>query len=225
MSRLPILRYLLSSHTVFLIMCLGAFYLLVAVVLGVAALLTPITLSAVDAAGQALHWLALGYGFSAAGLLSTVVAHGRTRREFLLQHPLFQFVTSAVLAALITGVYALEALVYRAAGWTRGLQQQRVFEAGDHPLIFGAYWAMLALCLMTGTFLGAAFLRWDAAGAVALLPVAVLVVYGGAAHGLFSLPFARVGPDLAAIVPMVAAGWALLWLTARDMPVRTRVPA
>ncbi|GAA4969145.1 hypothetical protein [Actinoplanes utahensis] len=225
MSRLPIARYLFSSHTLFLIMFLGAFYLLVAVVVAVAALATPITLSGVDVAGQALHWLALGYGYSAATLLTTMIVHGRTRREFLVQHPLFQVVTSAVLAALITGVYALEAVVYRAAGWTRRLQDHRIFEATDYPTIFGAYWSMLTVCLMTGAFLGAAILRWETAGALALLPAAVVVVYAGAANGLFSLPFARVGLDVAVTAVMVAAGWALLWSAVRDMPVRIRVPA
>lgn len=224
MRRLVIARYLFSSHALFLLMFLGAFYLLVAVVIAVAALFTPITLSGVDVAGQVLHWLALGYGYSAAGLLTTMLVHGRTRREFLLQHPLFQFVISAVLAALVTGVYAVEAVVYRAAGWPRKLQDHRIFEADDHLLVFTAYWSMLAVCLMTGAFVGAAVLRWEAAGVLALLPAAVLIVYAGAAHGLFSLPFARIGLGPAAVAAMVVVGWALLWPPVRDMPVRIRVP-
>lgn len=228
MSRWPIARYLFSAHTVFLVVCLGVLYLLVGVVLAIVATRTPASISAVDVAGQVLHWLAVGYGYSAVGVLTTMVVHGRTRREFLLQHPVFQLVSAAVLAALITGVYAAEAALYRAAGWTQAMQPHRVFEAGDYPAIFLAYLGMLAVCLMTGTFTGVWMARWEGSGAVALLPAALLLVVAGGANGFFSLPVARFGPDglpwLAAVCAAVfAVGWALLWVAGRDLPLRTRV--
>ncbi|MDI6105093.1 hypothetical protein QLQ12_41565 [Actinoplanes sp. NEAU-A12] len=143
MSRWPIARYLFCAHTVFLVMFLGAVYVLVGVILAAAVTRGPATISAVDVAGQVLHWLAVGYGYSATGVLARMVVHGRTRREFLIQHPVFQVVTAGVLAALLTGVYAAEAVLYRAAGWARALQDHRVFEAGDYPMIFLASWYML----------------------------------------------------------------------------------
>lgn len=230
MTRWPIFRYLLGSHTVFLLMFLAAFYAFCGLILAVAAALTPITLSVVDAAGQPLHWLTLAYGGSAASVLTATLAHGRTRREFLLQHPMFQLVTASVLAAAITGVYALEAALYRAAGWTGNFQDHRTHEAGDYPMIFLTHLSMLAVCTMTGAFLGTAFYRWEAAGGLALLPAAVLVVVAGGANGFFTLPFARFGltsaPELIAVtVAVVAAGWALLWLSVHDLALRTKVPA
>ena len=228
MSRWPIARYLFSAHTVFLVLFLGALYLLVGVILAVVAMRGPASISAVDVAGQVLHWLAVGYGYSAVGVLTTMVVHGRTRREFLLQHPVFQLVTTVVLAALITGVYAAEAVLYRAAGWTQAMQGNRVFAAGDYPMIFLAYTSMLAVCLMTGTFTGVWMARWEGSGAAALIPAAVLLLVAGGANGFFSLPFARFGADgapwlVAVSAAAFAVGWVLLWAAGRDLPLRTKV--
>jgi hypothetical protein len=227
-SRWPIARYLFSAHTVFLALFLGVLYLLVAVVLAVAVTRGPASVSAVDVAGQVLHWLAVGYGYSSVAVLTTMVVHGRTRREFLLQHPLFQVVTAAVLAALVTGVYAAEAVLYRAAGWQQQMQPHRVFEAGDHLMIFLSYTSMLAVCMMVGTFTGVWMARWEGSGAVALIPAALLLVYAGGVNGFFSLPFARFpgagAPLLVAVTAGIfAVGWALLWAAGRDLPLRNRV--
>ncbi|MEU8663281.1 hypothetical protein [Actinoplanes philippinensis] len=230
MSRWPILRFLLSQHLVFLTLFVAGGCLLAAVVTPVFLLFTPITLSAVDIGGQVLFWLAVAYGYGAAGMLATMVAHGRTRREFAVQYPVFQLVTAVVLAALITGAYAAEAVLYRLAGWTRHLQDQRVFAAGDYPSIFVAYLCMLVFCLITGAFVATAFYRWEAAGVPALLPAAAVLGYGGAVTGFFTLPFARLpvaGPPAMAVVTVaaLAVGWALLWVSVRDVAVRTRVSA
>ncbi|HWS35772.1 MAG TPA: hypothetical protein VN408_23900, partial [Actinoplanes sp.] len=163
MIRWPIARYLFTNHTPFLVMCLGGLAVLGALILAVASALTTISLSVVDIGGQILHWLAIGYGFSAATVLTTMIVHGRTRREFAVQHPVFQIVTTGLLALLITGVYAAEAAVYRTAGWERRIQDQHVFGATDYPMIFTAYWSMLAVAMLTGTFAGVAFLRGQAA--------------------------------------------------------------
>ncbi|MEU4620497.1 hypothetical protein AB0G04_11040 [Actinoplanes sp. NPDC023801] len=231
MRRFPIARFLLSTHLPFLAIVLPAMYLLVGVIVAVAVLMRgPATVSGVDLSGQVLHWLAVGYGYSAPGLLGTMLVHGRTRREFATQHPAFQLVTAVVLAALITGVYAVEAVLYRAAGWTQAMQPDRPFEAGDYPMIFVANLSMLAIALLTGAFVGVALYRRTATGALALLPAAALLTYGGAAHGYFSLPFAQgamqSGPALLAVTAAaVVIGWALLWAYARDVPLGNKVPA
>jgi hypothetical protein len=224
--RFPIARFLLLNHLPFLVLVLAGIYLLVAVILGVAVAVSgPASVSAVDVAGQVLHWLAAGYGYGASGLLATMLVHGRTRREFIVQHPAYQLVAAVVLAALITGVYAVEAVLYRAAGWTQAMQPDRPFGTGDYPLIFLANASMLSIALLVGSFAGVGVYRRDGTGALALLPAAGLLVYGGAMHGFFSLPFAQVGLPMAATYAMVAAGWALLWAFAHDVPLGNRVPA
>jgi hypothetical protein len=229
-SRWPILRFLSSSHLVFLVLVLAGGYLLAVAVTPVFLLFTPVTLSAVDIGGQVLFWLAAGYGYGAAALLATVVSHGRTRREFAGQYPVFQLLTAGVLAALVTGAYAAEAALYRAIGWTRNLQGQRIFEAGDYRLIFVSYLCMLAICLITGAFVGTAFYRWESGGVLALLPAGVLLVFGATMTGFFDLSFARLGVSgaaglLAVTAGAVAVGWALLWLSVRDVSVHLKVTA
>jgi hypothetical protein len=224
--RFPIARYLLLSHLPFLVMALAGIYLLVGVILGVVVAVSgPASVSAVDVAGQVLHWVAVGYGYGASGLLATVLVHGRTRREFIVQHPAYQLVAAVVLAALITGVYAAEAALYDAAGWTQAMQPDRPFGAGDYPMIFAANASMLSVALLTGSFAGVGVYRREGIGVLALLPAAGLLVYGGAVHGFFSLPFAPDATPIAMTLAVLAAGWALLWMVARDVPLTTEVSA
>jgi hypothetical protein len=228
MTRWPIARYLLSTHFVFLMFVLLCFYAVCAVILGVAAALTDVTISTVDAAAQVLIWMALGYGASATGVLSTMMVHGRTRREFLVQHPFFQLVTTGTAAALITSAYAVETAVYRALDWGQKVQEHRVYEStSDYPVILAVYWCMLLTWMLVGVFVGAAFYRWEAAGALALLPAAAVVLINGSVTGFFSLPFTRIEVDgvlpvIGVTVVLVAVTAAMLWATVRDIPLKTR---
>ncbi|WP_229074863.1 hypothetical protein [Actinoplanes sp. DH11] len=224
MTRWPILRYLLSSHTVFLLLVLIPIYLFVGVVVGAVSIYVDIRLSGVDVVGQVLPWAALGYGASTSNLLPTMLVHGRTRREFLTQHPIFQVITTGLVAALITGCYAIETAAYRALDWEQKVQQQRIYAADEYGTIFTAYWSMLLIWLMVGVFVGVAFYRWEAGGGLALIPAAVLVVLSGGVNGFFSLPFARTDlPLLPVTVVAVAIAYGLLWLSGRDVSLRAKV--
>jgi hypothetical protein len=225
MKRWPIARYLFSSHLVIVPLFLIALYLACAVLLGVAAAVTEIRISVADIAGQVLPWFALGYGATASGLLATMLVHGRTRREFLRQHPVFVVVASVLLSGITTGVYAIEAMVYRAFDWPQKVQGSRIYEtATDYGTIFMTYWSMYLFWLMVGVFLGVAFYRSEAIGVLALLPAGALAIAVGGVNGFFSLPFARTDLNVAAVtVVAVAIIWVLLWVTGRDVPVRSRV--
>ncbi|BAL89341.1 hypothetical protein AMIS_41210 [Actinoplanes missouriensis 431] len=225
MNRWPIARYLLGSHTVFLLIVLAGIYVFALLVVGAVSLFTDIRLSSVDVVGQALPWVAFGYGAGTSGLLTTVLVHGRTRREFLLQHPVFQVITTLLAAALITGAFAVEGLAYRAFGWTQKVQEQRAYDtAGDLATIFGVHWSMLLIWLMLGVFVGVAFYRWEAAGGLCLVPAGLLVLWTGGVNGFFSLPFARTGMPLVPVtLAAVVIAYGLLWYSARDVSVRTRV--
>ena len=224
MRRWPIARYLFSTHLIFIPLLLVGFYLAAAVLLAVVATITDIRLSAADLGGQILPWFASGYSATASGLLATMLVHGRTRREFLTQYPIFQLLCAPLLAGVTTGVFAVESVVYRALDWTQKVSDQRVYEsATDYATIFGAYWSMYLVWMSVGLFFGVAVYRWEAAGGLALLPAAALVIAAGGVSGFFSLPFARTGLDLTAVtVVSVAIAWALLWVSGRDIPLRTR---
>ncbi|BBH69584.1 hypothetical protein ACTI_62690 [Actinoplanes sp. OR16] len=225
MNRWPITRYLLGSHTIFLVFLLAGVYLFVAVVVGAVATFRDIRISGVDVVGQILPWVTAGYGTTTAALLATVLVHGRTRREFLIQHPVFQVITTGLIAALITGVYAIETAVYRAFDWGQKVQDERAYATtSEYATIFGAYWSMLLIWLMVGVFLGMAFYRWEGSGVLALIPAGVIVVVTGGVNGFLSLPFARTDlPLLPVTVAAVAITYAMLWYTGRDVALRARV--
>ena len=229
MSRWPIARYLFSTHYPFLILILLGFYLACAVLLTVVSLLTDVRISTVDASAQVLTWLCLGYGASATSMLSTMMRHGRTRREFLLQYPLFLLALAATAAAVITLVYAGEAAVYRALDWGQELQKHRVYEsATDFPAIFVSYLSVLLIWLVVGAMLGTAFYRWEG-NAVLVLPIAaVVVLVTGGFNGFFGLvPALRaedagLGVILAVTAVAAAAVWAMIFGTVRDISLRTK---
>ena len=231
--RWPIGHLLLTTHLPFLLLCWAALVALAGLVLAGVAIFGTVRISTMDVGGQILRWLALGYGahltFTA---LPIYLVHGQTRREFLLQTPVYQFVATGVLAGFTTIAYAGESLLYRANRWPQALADDRIYNATtEYPLVFLSYWGMLLVWTLTGLFIGAGFYRLQAGG-VLVLPVAlVLLVASGLGNGFLSLPFLELGfglRDLAipAAVTLSAGcalvAWGLAWAMARDMPLRTR---
>jgi hypothetical protein len=144
----------------------------------------------------------------------------------------FVAVAAAVLAALLTLGLALEAVLYGAMGWPHELEPRRLFDsAGQYPLVFLSYWAMLLVWTTIGMLLAAAFYRSGGLELPAIALALVMAVVTGYATGLNSLPLVGAMVDLtdlplsgtlalclAGLLPGAAATWALV----RDMPVRTR---
>ncbi|GAA3390531.1 hypothetical protein [Cryptosporangium minutisporangium] len=231
--RWPIAAYLFTAHLPFLMLCVAALVGLAGLVLAGVALFGTVRISALDAGGQFLRWLALGYGAHLVyTLLPTCLVHGRTRGEFLRQLPVFQVGATGVIAALVTLAYAGEALLYRAAGWPQGFQEDRLYDQGtDAALILLTYWSGLLVWMATGSLLGAAFYRLEAGGVLVLPLVVVLLAVNGLSTGVFDLPLLGsvlgshdlgVPAVLAIAVASAVAALAATWALARDMPIRTR---
>ncbi|GLY02980.1 MULTISPECIES: hypothetical protein [Actinoplanes] len=227
--RWPIAHLLLTTHLPFLAVCLAGLILLAWLILGGVSAFGSVRISALDVGGPFLRWLALGYGYHLlATMLPTFLVHGRTRREYLLQVPVFQLVTTAVLAGMTTLGYAAETVLYRAAGWPHQLAQDRLYDnTGDYLLIFGNYWTMLLGWMVTGWFLGAAFYRFQVGGVLAL-PVALGLLLANATGDLPIVDAGQWHQDLGVPVALaLAAGGTvvaavLCWAIARDMPLHTR---
>lgn len=229
--RWPIGHLLMTTHLFFLVLCWTAFIVLAGLVLAGVAIFGTVRISAVDGGGQVLRWLALGYGAHLVyTTLPTYLVHGQTRGEFLRQAPVFQFVASGILAALTTGAYAVESLLYRANGWNQAFIEDRIYGAGQYPLIFLSYWSMLLVWTVTGSFLGAAFYRLQAGGVLALVLGVPLLLVSGVGNGFANVPFIDLsfGLDVgAAGAVAVSAGCAAValafaWALVRDMPLRTQ---
>ncbi|HEX8631195.1 MAG TPA: hypothetical protein VF755_23805 [Catenuloplanes sp.] len=231
--RWPIGHLLFTTHLPFLLLCWAAMMVLAGLVLTGVAIFGTVRISAIDVGGQILRWLALGYGgYLTYNLLPVYLVHGQTRREFLRQAPVFQFVTSAAVAALTTLGYAAESLLYRANGWTQAFTEDRPYTAASqYGVIFLSYWSMLLVWSLTGLFIGAGFYRLQAGGVLTLLLALPLLAVSGLSTGFLNLPFLDLGlglrnPGLPAVVGLSAlcavVALGLAWALARDMPLRTR---
>jgi hypothetical protein len=156
-----IARLLFAAHLPFLLLCWVVFAAAVLVLTIGIDLRTTISWSVWDPAASFVRWFAFGYGlYFINRMLPVYVAHGRTRREFAGSMALFVLVAAAVVAALLTVGFVLEAALYRFMEWPHRIEPERLFDAPDqYPLVFLSYWAMLVIWMTIGLLLAAGFYR------------------------------------------------------------------
>ncbi|HEX8866972.1 MAG TPA: hypothetical protein VF821_15040 [Lentzea sp.] len=168
---------------------------------------------------QIARWFVLWVGvYTIHNVLPIAVAHGRTRREFLLAATGFTAVFALAMALLTWLGFLVEDGVYGLMGW----------KSTPHGSML-AYFLMFLVWCGVGMVVTAAFDRWGYL-AVLTLPVglALALVPGVTMPGTGDMPFVRDLPlvlgdgwhvvSVFAWVVAVVATWAI----ARDMPVRTR---
>jgi hypothetical protein len=162
-----------------------------------------------------------------------LVAHGRTRREFLRSIALFVVAAGAVVAALLAAGFAVEGLLYRVMDLPQRVAPERLFDAPtQYPRIFLSYWAMLMVWTTIGLLLGAGFYRSGGNELVVLVLALAMVVVSGYGIGFNGLPFVGAVVDvadlplagsLALCLAALAPGAAVTWALVRDLPIRNRV--
>lgn len=237
MTRLPVLRALLTAHLslvaiVWVIMILGTH-----VILAVYELSSPADMDRSIwhyAATQVSRWLAFFCGIDAiTTYLRLHVAHGRTRGDFLRQLWPYFIGLAAPLGLLLTLGYLVERLAYGFAGGKQHIMFAASFgDAGNYPGIFGAYTLTMVLFAVTGSLLAVAFTRNVLLG-LALIPFAVvLVAPSEVLVGLNGIPkFTELLEELdfpqGLVVALSPAGVVLagvvIWGLMRRMPLRPRV--
>jgi hypothetical protein len=226
-------RVLFGGYLLFVLMAAGVAMVLTAIVTAAIAVLGTLSTSLVDPAATVLRWFALGYGiylFSTA--LPTHIAHGQTRRNFMVQAALFVVAASIAVGAVLTAMYALEGAVFGRLGWDHVVADDRLYAGpGDWGLVLLTYSALLAVWAMVGGFLSAAFYRTGGWGPLLVLPAIALVVLVGSAVGVSGLPFigrlldlgtGSLPGALAGVVAAVLVSAGLTWAVVRDLPVRRR---
>jgi hypothetical protein len=229
-----IARLLFATHLPFLLLCWVVFAAAVLVLTIGIDLRTTISWSVWDPAASFVRWFAFGYGlYFINRMLPVYVAHGRTRREFAGSMALFVLVAAAVVAALLTVGFALEAALYRFIEWPHRIEPERLFDAPDqYPLVFLSYWAMLVIWMTIGLLLAAGFYRSGGTELVVIVLALAMVVVTGYGIGFSGLPFIGTVVDVAD-VPLAGSlaiclagllpGAALTWVLVRDLPIRNRV--
>jgi hypothetical protein len=151
-------------------------------------------------------------------LLPIAVAHGRTRREFLVAASGFSVVLAFAMAVIEWLGFVVEGGIYSLMDW----------RADEHGTPW-AYFLMFLVWFVVGMFVSAAFDRFGAGGIFSVpIGLALVVVTTVRIPGSGNLPFIRNIPVL------FGAGWHLVsalafvialagtWAIARDMPIRLR---
>lgn len=192
-----------------------------------------------EKASQVPRWYAGAIGVHMTALyLPAYIAHGATRKEFFRQAPVAVLAFCAVLAALMTLGFAIEAFVYRAAGWPQTLSSPHLFDSvSQYPMVFAEFGLAFTVWAAGGLLLGAAFYRNPGLGFL-MIPVAITaLLYLEAALGsdgtVNALPpllaFLDLAPDTVSLPRAlgVAAGCStvvglLTWLIIRSMPIRSQ---
>jgi hypothetical protein len=242
MERSRTLRRHFASELVGVPVVLAVLMVGTGVVVGLVAILGSgdIRVSGWEAASQVARWYAGTVGVYATAVhLPLYIAHGFTRREFLGRLPLFLVGFAATFAVFMTLGYFLEGAIYDAFGWEHGLNESHLYATPDS---YGPIWIEYALIgavwSAAGTFIGGAFYRQPFLGLL-LVPVAISMiglVEVSAGPGYVG-PFTLLGnwslleslsddptagaATLATSVSVVAA-MGLMWVVAKDLPIRTR---
>jgi hypothetical protein len=215
-----IFRHLTISLLVFCAMVAAGAFAFALVVTFVVSAFRDVEISAWNVVtSQIARWFLFWIGiYVIHNLLPIAVAHGRTRREFLLAASGFTVVLALVMALLGWLGFLAEAGIYSLMDWN----------ADEHgsPL---AYFLMFLAWSAVGMFCAAAFDRFGAGGIFSVpIGLALVVTTTVAIPGSGNLPFLRDVPvlfgsgwHLVSVVAFVAA-LAGTWAIARDMPVRLR---
>ncbi|MCX2954033.1 hypothetical protein [Lentzea sp. NEAU-D7] len=217
---MKIFRHLTTSLLLFCAMVAAGAFAFALVVTFVVSAFRSVEISAWNVVtSQIARWFLFAIGvYVIHNLLPIAVAHGRTRREFLLAASGFTVVLALGMALLGWLGFLVEGGIYSLMDWN--------VDAHGSPV---AYFLMFLAWCAVGMFCAAAFDRFGAVGVFSVPIGLVLVVTTTVAiPGSGTLPFIRDIPalfgsswHLVSVVAFVAA-LAGTWAIARDMPVRLR---
>ncbi|SDH07203.1 hypothetical protein SAMN05216553_115143 [Lentzea fradiae] len=217
---MKIFRHLTTSLVVVCAVIAAVVFVFSLVVVFVVSAFRDIEISAWNlVATQIARWFLLFIGvYVIHNVLPIAVAHGRTRREFLVASSGFVVVLAAVMAVLAWLGFLVEGGIYSLMDW-----------GSDAHGTLPQYFLMFLVWTTAGMFCAASFDRYGPAG-IFSVPVAFVLVFAPSmwVPGSGEIPFV---PD---VVTVADFSWHLLsvaafviaslgtWAVARHMPVHVR---
>ncbi|PWK87924.1 hypothetical protein C8D88_103120 [Lentzea atacamensis] len=217
---MKIFRHLTTTLVAFSAMVAGGVFAFAVVVTFVVSVFRGVEISAWNVVtSQIARWFLLWIGvYVIHNLLPIAVAHGRTRRQFLVAASGFSVVLAFAMAVIAWLGFTVEGGIYALMDW----------RADEHGTPW-AYFLMFLVWCAVGMFCAAAFDRFGAGGIFSVpVGLALVVVSTVRIPGSGNLPFIRNVPSL------LGSGWHLMsvvaflialagtWAVARDMPIRLR---
>lgn len=205
-----------------------------------------ISASAWHIVGQPARWflfaLAIHIGWTQFELY---VAHGRTRRAFMLEALQFLAAFAPLMAVIFALSFLMEAGYYSLMGWTQGIGEDEAFYRSvfDIPLVLLQWTLTFGLWMAGGLFIGAMWYRSTVLGVVSLFVGIACALISTAAIGEVTINFGQgsnpasalvhamlfiavqasthgIGAVVLLHVVMTALLIGLAWLVLRDAPIR-----
>lgn len=180
--------------------------------------------------GVAVWFVGFATGYYLHNLVTAFVAAGRTRRDSAIEAAIFGGVLVALSAVLVTIGFAIERMLYAAAGWERGSTGDLMFLSyNDLPMILLTSLSGGLMWMTGGALIGSSFYRSSYRGAIGVAVALVAVSLAGGNHG-FASPLMARRLDIDADRPVTVLMMVLLsvvmggltWLNVRDVPLRSR---
>jgi hypothetical protein len=189
-----------------------------------------------EEASRAGQWFVLFVGIHLGSVVLPLnISHGKTRRDFAIESTLLTVAYTAIVGLLLTLGWIVERVLYSVLDVSQRLESNHIFGSPtDYPAIFLENWLILLLWMAGGTFIAAAWYRYDAAGLLSIIPALVVasvcdLVIGtswGPAGNLINRTFDVKNPPVLITVLVVLAGITALmlmaWRVIRDVPMRNQ---
>lgn len=229
-------RRLLSDQAIFAVMVWAGFTVFMFVLTFIVSLFREIEVSGWNLAGQPARWFGFAIGIYVGHTLFPLhVTHGGTRKGFMAQVVVFVVAYGALLGALFTLTFPLEAGYYAIMGWPQALHGTELYSgAFDLPMILVQWVLIMTLWVAGGVFMGGAWYRNQAYGSLGIVIGVFFVGLSGMAIGSGDGPFEWAyrqlftgtgpGAGVAVVIHMVSIAimFGLTWLAFKDAPIRNK---
>lgn len=229
-------KRLLSEQAIFALMVWGGFALFMFVLTFVVSLFRDIDVSGWNIGGQPARWFGFAIGIYVGYTLFPLhVTHGGTRRGFSTQMTLFTLAYGALLGALFTLTFPIEAGYYALMGWPQALHAPQLYASPlDLPMVLLQWVLIMTLWTAGGLLIGAAWYRNPNFGAFSIVigiffaGVSTMSIGGDTGPHLwvYQQLFGGMGPGLGMAVFLHLASIAILlgltWLAFKDAPIHNK---
>lgn len=229
-------RRLLAEQAFFAAMVWAGFTLFMFVLTFIVSLFREIDVSGWNLAGQPARWFGFAIGiYVGHTIFPLYVAHGGTRKGFMTQALVFVLAYGALLGALFTLTFPIEAGYYALMGWPQALHANELYASAlDLPMVLVQWVLIMVLWVAGGVFLGGAWYRNPAYGSLGIVIGVLFVGLSGMAIGSGDGPFEWVyrqlftgtapGTGAAIVIHLISIAilLGLTWLAFKDAPIHKK---
>lgn len=229
-------RRLFGEQALFALMVWAGFTVFALLLPVGVSLVRSIEVSGWNILAQPARWFGFVVGlYVGYSLFPLHVTHGGTRKGFMVQSLVFTLAYGALLGALVTLTFVFEAGLYGLMDWPQALHAPQLYTSPlDIGLVMLQWLMIMTLWVAGGIFLGAAWYRNGALGAVGIVVGLFIAGLSAMATGgdtgphlwayqqLFGETRPGRGEAVAIHAASIAVFFALTWLAFKDAPIHNK---